>query len=352
MINNYDHKKLIKTALCTSPLIAVMAVAPIAIVEPFKTSFILAAIAGFTLVVLFMWAVNWGLFYLVETYSYQEGTNNLQYVFSYLLTFMFVFIAESYFDPNGLEMNTFLTDPGWAIIFSLNTIILIIQNLYIAREKKAIVELENSRLKLKNAEAVNLQLKQQIHPHFLFNSLTTLKTLIKKKPRTATNYVVWLSRFLRSSLSSTNKNTIKLSKELNLCINYLEMQKIRFQSSLEYQLNIPDEVRDSGFVPPFSIQLLLENAIKHNYMSRESPLSIEIWHEEGWIHVQNNSNERKISEPSSGMGLDNLAERYQILSGDEVVIEPNVDQFLVRIKVLKKEQSVNPPVEHKTLTDQ
>src|SRR5699024_1873923 len=179
MINNYDHKKLIKTALCTSPLIAVMAVAPIAIVEPFKTSFILAAIAGFTLVVLFVWAVNWGLFYLVETYSYQEGTNNLQYVFSYLLTFMFVFIAEryfkssfilaaiagstlvvlfmwaanwglfylvetysyqegtnqlqyvfsyllsfmfvfiaeSYFEPNGLEMNTFLTDPGWAIIF-------------------------------------------------------------------------------------------------------------------------------------------------------------------------------------------------------------------------------------------
>src|SRR5699024_4812128 len=102
----------------------------------------------------------------------------------------------------------FYTDPAWAISFSINTIILIIQNLHILREEKLVVELENSRLKLRNTEATNLKLKQRIHPHFLFNSLSTLKTLIKKEPQTAVNYVVRLSGFLRSGLSTSSMNTV------------------------------------------------------------------------------------------------------------------------------------------------
>src|SRR5699024_3659425 len=132
--------------------------------------------------------------------------------------------------------------PAWAISFSINTIILIIQNLHVLREEKLVVELENLQLKLRNTEAINLKLKQRIHPHFLFNSLSTLQTLINNEPQTAVNYVIRLSGFLRSGLSTSSMNTVKLSEELDLAIDYLEMQKIRFQSSLTYDFQVPENV--------------------------------------------------------------------------------------------------------------
>lgn len=345
MKNNFNNKKLLKTALYTSPLIAILCFdqslgSPV----PVLTAVLIASI-----VVLCIWFINFGVYYVIEEYGYGKHTNQLRYLLSYVLLFGLISLIKYYVNPSYLEVSN---NPPLAMFFSINAIILIIQNLHIVKEKKSIVELENARLKLKHAEAMNQKLKQQIHPHFLFNSLNTLKTLTKKTPRTATDYVVWLSRFLRSSLLSTNKNTIKLSEELNLCTNYLEMQKIRFQSSLVYRLNIPDKVRNSGFVLPFSIQLLLENAIKHNAMSRESPLHIQVLYEDGWIKVCNNKQERIRREPSSGMGLDNLADRYQILTDDEIVIEQDNDQFLVCIKVLDQERSVYSPEEYETLVDQ
>lgn len=351
---NSINKKLLKTALYTSPLIAIICLAPVTIAKPSLTT--PAEILAATIVVLCIWFINFGVYYL---YGSGKRVVQLRYLLSYLLVFGVMFFIKylvnfpDYPDFALIELpNQLYTDPGWALFFSINTIILIIQNLHIIREKKAVIELENARLKLCNAEAMNQKLKQQIRPHFLFNSLNTLKTLTKKEPRTATDYVVQLSGFLRSSLSSTNVNTVKLGEELDLCMGYLEMQKIRFQSSLEYNFSIPAEVRKSGFVPPFSIQLLLENAIKHNSMSRETPLYIQVMYEEEWINVRNNKQERNMSEPSSGMGLDNLAERYQILSGDEIVIEPDEDQFSVSIKVLNQEPSIYLQEEYEMLSDQ
>src|SRR5699024_7421447 len=240
---NSINKKLIKTALYTSPLIAIICLAPVAIAKPpsVSTEEIFAA----TIVILCIWFINFGVYYLIKKYSPGKRVTQLRYLLSYLLVFGVTFLIKylinfpDYPDFELIELpNQLYTDPGWALFFAVNTIILIIQNLHIAREKKAIIELENARLKLRNAEAMYQKLKQQIHPHFLFNSLNTLKTLTKKEPRTATDYVIQLSGFLRSSLSSTTVNTVKLSEELDLCIGYLEMQKIRFRSRLEYNFNI------------------------------------------------------------------------------------------------------------------
>src|SRR5699024_2149692 len=143
--------------------------------------------------------------------------------------------------------------------------------------------------------------------------------------------------FLRSGLSATNMNTVKLSEELDLSSAYLEMQKIRFQSSMAYDFHIPEKVRQVGYVPPFSIQLLLENAIKHNVMSQEKPLYIQVSCEDGWINVRNNRHKKEMTKPSNGIGLDNLAKRYQILTGDDVIIKPTEDTFSVSIKILDKE---------------
>lgn len=332
-------KKILKTALYTSPLIAILCVAPVIIVQPIPWTIVQLGIVMLTLATMCIWLINFGLLNLDKKYFRGSGITKFRYLLSYLLVLGFVVLLKYLIGMKirpDLDLLKFsYVDPAWVMVLSINTIVLIIQNLIIVKEKKSIIELENSRLKLRNAEAVNQKLKQQIHPHFLFNSLNILKTLTKKEPRTATRYVVRLSGFLRVALLSGNVNTVKLSEELDLCVDYLEMQKIRFRSALEYNIDVPEDVRKSGFVPPFSIQLLLENAIKHNAKSRESPLSVRIQYKEGWIEICNNRQKRNGSVSSTGMGLENLAERYQILSGDDIVIKSSDNHFLVRIKVME-----------------
>ncbi|HPS13238.1 MAG TPA: histidine kinase, partial [Prolixibacteraceae bacterium] len=220
--------------------------------------------------------------------------------------------------------------------FFLNLIILIIQEIALMKDKKAQIELENAQLKTKNTEAFYQQLKQQIHPHFLFNSLNILKTLIKKNPDVAVDYVVKLSDFLRASISSNNANTARLADELKLCLDYLEMQKLRFGDALDFVFDIPEPITKSRFVPVFSIQLLLENALKHNSLTEEAPLHITVFYRDGKITVTNNLQPKSSSEISTGLGLANLSERYKILSGDEVVIESGEKNFSVTINILSE----------------
>jgi LytS/YehU family sensor histidine kinase len=218
--------------------------------------------------------------------------------------------------------------------FLLNSIVLVIEESILLKNKKTMVELENAQLRIKNTEASYLQLKQQIHPHFLFNSLNILKTLIKKNPDTAVDYIIKLSDFLRVAISSNNSNTVKLENELKLCLNYLEMQKIRFGKALEFSFDIPEEVKSQGFLPVFAIQLLLENAIKHNSLTDHSPLKINVFHQDGWITVSNNLQAKSFSEISTGLGLTNLSERYKILSDSNINIQANDKIFSVSIKIL------------------
>lgn len=218
--------------------------------------------------------------------------------------------------------------------FLLNSIVLVIEESVLLKNKKTMVELENAQLRIKNTEASYLQLKQQIHPHFLFNSLNILKTLIKKNPDTAVDYIIKLSDFLRVAISSNNSNTVKLEDELKLCLDYLEMQKIRFGKALEFSIDIPEEAKSQGFVPVFAIQLLLENAIKHNSLTDHSPLKLNVIHQDGWTTVSNNLQAKSSSEISTGLGLTNLSERYKILSDSNIKIQTNDKIFSVSIKIL------------------
>jgi len=218
--------------------------------------------------------------------------------------------------------------------FLLNTVVLVIAESVVLKNKKTMVELENAQLRNKNTEAFYLQLKQQIHPHFLFNSLNILKTLIKKNPDAAVDYIIKLSDFLRVAISSNNSNTVKLEEELKLCLDYLEMQKIRFGKALEYSFDIADEVKTQGFVPVFAIQMLLENAIKHNALTEDLPLKIEVIHRDGWIKVSNNLQAKSYTESSNGLGLTNLTERYKMLSDSSIEFFKNENVFSVSIKIL------------------
>jgi LytS/YehU family sensor histidine kinase len=225
-----------------------------------------------------------------------------------------------------------------AIIFGsilLNTLILIMHNSVILYHKKNDAEIENAQLKAANAEANNLLLKQQIQPHFLFNALNVLKSLYKKDANAGDAYIVHLANFLRASLSNTSAKVVSLADEVKLCDDYIAMQKLRFGNALQYEINIPSTESTVGFVPSFSLQPLLENAIKHNDVTDEKPLSIKVYTANGYVVVANNLQRKKTAVVSTGNGLANLIKRYELISGDEVIIEENETSFSVRLKILK-----------------
>lgn len=217
----------------------------------------------------------------------------------------------------------------------LNILILIMHNLVIAYQAKNDTEIENAELKAANAEANSLLLKQQIQPHFLFNALNTLKTLYKKDVDAGDEYIVHLANFLRASVSNTSEKVVKLAEELKICTDYIAMQKIRFGDALEYNIDVAALESSEAYVPSFSLQPLLENALKHNDATKQQPLYINVFKEDQYIVVQNNLQPKKQPVPSGGYGLSNLVKRYELISGDDIIIDEDDAHFSVKLKILQ-----------------
>lgn len=239
-----------------------------------------------------------------------------------------------------------LADGGRPRIFPLmvalanNVIILVLIDLIILQRKSAQIAVENSQLKMNHAIAQHQHLKHQLQPHFLFNSLTTLKSLIKKQRPEAEEYLVRLADLLRASINSGNETVIPLRDELKLCVDYLEMQKVRFKEAFRYQITLPDSILQTGYLPIFSLQLLAENAIKHNAFTVEEPLAIQIAYQEpNTIVVTNNKKPKQTLEASSGIGLRNLSERYQVICGTGIAVRETDQYFTVELKLLLHEPS-------------
>jgi len=221
----------------------------------------------------------------------------------------------------------------------VNSLIILLQNFVMLQNNKARADLELSNLKTAHAEAANLLLKQQIHPHFLFNALNTLKALYRKDAAAGDTYIVHLANFLRASVFSHAAKVSSLEDELAFLRDYLEMQKMRFGAALDCTIDLPEEIMKDYYLPSFSLQPLLENAIKHNELTQQAPLMVHIYYLEERIIVKNNLQKKNMNVSSANHGLANLAERYRLWSGDEVIIKEDTNTFLVSIKLLTDEYS-------------
>ncbi|WPV00632.1 histidine kinase [Mucilaginibacter sp. cycad4] len=266
-----------------------------------------------------------------------------RYFFTYTASAAAYVMLAPAFDYIEHKSNLF-PFPVYLIIFLVsgilvNTVIVLLQDFVILQADKAHADLELSQIKTAHAEATNLLLKQQIHPHFLFNALNTLKALYRKDPCAGDNYIVHLANFLRASVYNHAAKTSSLADELALLLDYLEMQKIRFGSALNCIIDLPADILNDRYLPSFSLQPLLENAIKHNELTQQSPLIINIFCSEDRIVVSNTLKKKNLNVTSTYHGLANLAERYSLLSGDEVIINENANTFSVSIRLLNNEYS-------------
>jgi hypothetical protein len=221
----------------------------------------------------------------------------------------------------------------------INTIVIVLHDGVLLYEYRLQAELELSQLRSTNAEAANLLLKQQIHPHFLFNALNTVKALYHQDTDAADTYMVHLANFLRASIGNETTNVARLDDEITFLKDYLAMQQIRFGKALVCSIELPPDIVKESYIPLFSLQPLLENALKHNEFTNSAPLHIRVFYDEGWITMTNTIRKKNLKIDSTGYGLANLTERYRLYSGDEVIIKDDGREFSVSIKLLNHEYS-------------
>lgn len=223
---------------------------------------------------------------------------------------------------------------AWFIILSIVLITSAVYFLIKEREKHFAklggLEKEKIRSQLET-------LKSQINPHFLFNSFNTLISEIEDNPSSAVTYVEKLSDFYRSIVSYREKDVIILEEELSLLSNYSFIQHKRFGDAFRIHINISEGQAKAFYITPLALQLLIENAVKHNVVSMENPLLIELFiDEEENLVIRNNIAKKMVQEKGSRMGLENIQRRYELLSSRTVVIEHDEKYFTVKIPLLKQ----------------
>lgn len=190
-----------------------------------------------------------------------------------------------------------------------------------------------------NASAQFESLKNQIDPHFLFNSLNVLSSLIEENQDSAQKFTTSLSKIYRYVLEQKDKELVTVEEELNFAKTYMNLLKMRFENSISYSLpdlNLHSELA-MGKVVPLALQLLLENTIKHNVVSEQKPLHIAIEIKNNELIISNNLQKKEVLSDRKGVGLQNIVDRYAMLTDRNVLVTEKNDNFSVSIPILTKQ---------------
>lgn len=194
---------------------------------------------------------------------------------------------------------------------------------------------ENYRaLEKENVLAQFKILRNQINPHFLFNSMNILGSLIHLDPDKAVEFTRMFSKLYRKVLELKDEAVISVAEELEFVNAYLHLQKIRFDESLKVIMDIPDYALNKT-LPPFALQMIIENAIKHNIVSVDKPLNIKISCEKELMTITNNLQVRSLVKDSTGTGLSNLNSRYQLLGGDLPSFQSTQSEYIAQLPLIE-----------------
>lgn len=191
-------------------------------------------------------------------------------------------------------------------------------------------ELENERLKNQISIAEVSLLKQQLNPHFLFNTLSSLSAVVREDAFKAQKYISHLSKVYRYTLQQPLDNVVSVEEELKTTKSYIELLKLRHEDGFTITYNIPESLMNKRMLH-LSLQPLIENALKHNIVSTDTPLHITITAGEEALIISNNLQELKTDVISTGIGLSNLNERYRLLVQKSITICNNGNQFIVEL---------------------
>ncbi len=219
------------------------------------------------------------------------------------------------------------------ILLAVVFIVHVYETVFLVKESESEMLL-NAQLQRARAEAELEALRNQIDPHFVFNSLNTLSHLIDSSPKKARLFNDNLAEVYRYILQNKNSDLVLLREEFNFLRNYFSLLEIRFGNALQLETSIDDSALDSFLLPPISLQLLMENAIKHNEFSRQHPLLVRIERSGDAIIFSNDTTKLRMDRTSNGIGLKNLSERYRIITAKNIEIKDAAGYFTVKLPLL------------------
>ena len=294
-------------------------------------------------------ALNAHFFYYLEVkYSWKENSKNrliIGFFGSIVLTMIGLVVLRLVtlvvvFDQS---FSQFLEDPSAVSYYSFGLAMTLIVSLvfhaiffYKALSEKKVAE---QQIVAKTETAKYESLKSQIDPHFLFNSLNVLTSLIGENPVQAEKFTTKLSKVYRYVLEQKNKDLINLDEELNFAKAYMELLNMRFENAVIFQ--IPEKASNPDLkIIPLSLQLLLENTIKHNVVSVENPLTVIIAEEKGYLKITNNYNPKATISQGTKVGLKNIIDRYNLITLKKVTVEKEAEKFTVKLPLLTQKTSI------------
>ena len=321
-------QKLLRTALFTSPLLAFYGAFPAYLFEWIAERDFLILLAVVNIQLLFFWGVSsWVLLRFSEREAWQRLLISLGIV-------SIVRLPLALLRPD-LPLIEFLeNNPAYPI---LNVIVvhvfiwIIIESIW-SNEQKRQALTKVDQLAIENLQAQKQSLIQQLQPHFLFNALSVLKSLIDTDQSKATNYTVQLSNFLRYTINADTNELVSFQQELQFTQDYIELQKVRFNNRFDYQIELPNHT-DHYRIPIFALQTTVENIFKHNVFSAGKPLLFTIVIKDDTLVVQNELYPKKGSS-NSGTGLQNLNKRYELIANKGINFTQTATHYTVRLPLI------------------
>lgn len=259
-------------------------------------------------------------------------------LYTFLATNLMGYMLKGYCDFQngtypGRTLGDILFNSNSASFFCTLTVVAIYESIYFMQQLKLSVE-EKELLKRESLMAQLNALKTQVNPHFLFNNLNTLCSIIPENPDQAVAFVQQLSKVYRHILEVKDEKSIPLKDEMAVLEAYAFLLKTRFGDNLEIDMRVGPKQMDDLIVP-LSLQLLMENAIKHNIVSQDRPLKIIVKIVDGRLVVSNNLQKKNQIIESTGIGLTNIRNRYKLLTDKLILVTETVSDFTVSIPLIQ-----------------
>lgn len=290
-------------------------------------------------VYLVMWAISWKI---IQRYSKKEnGIDWLLFILAIIVIALFKLFfylgVKQYmivFGPQNDSIGFLHIITNLAKGILVGFIIVSIQYFLFFQQKWSEEQLKTANLEKENSKAQLSALQTQINPHFLFNNLNTLQSMIEPNNQRAQDFLVELSSLYRYLLNKNQQEVVLLKEEIEISEKFNFLIKERFGQNYRCNFEIGEELKNIKYVPPFSIQMLLENVVKHNRIDDEHQVVCEVFVEKNFLIVRNNIHPKNAAYTSNNIGLSNLRKRYQLLSDLKVVIAQTENDFIAKIPLL------------------
>jgi len=301
--------------------------------------FVINALLELSITFTISFILFWINFYILKPLQSNKKINWINFILAFAVSFFVVLLLSHYLFALKKSFLPKVDIPRSGNLFIAKDFFLALVVIICIYVIRLVFQNQKNRLEIQSLKIENLQrqfdaLKNQVSPHFLFNSLSSLKTLIYESPEVAQQYLDHLSLVLRYTLQANENRLVSLSDELQFVESYFFLIKLRFTKNISMVQSISKELLEHK-VPPLALQILMENAVRHNEISKRNPLEISMATTQNHTLVVSNTINKKFSpEPGAGVGLVNLSHQYRILGDQDISIRKEDQKFIVEIPLL------------------